>query len=66
MVDQSNIAMSCEAMAPFSAAKVAPAFLSPCAEHRGNPASSQRSRNQLPKPAAVNGLPLGRHLSRLA
>ena len=38
-------------VAPFSAAIVAAAFFRPWAVHWGRPASSQRSRNQLPKPS---------------
>src|SRR5262249_9262597 len=42
--------------APLLAAIVAPALRSPCARP-GTPASTQRSRNQLPKPLSVKPLP---------
>ena len=49
IVECPRIAMSSFVVAPFSAASVAAASRSPCAEHRGSRASLQRSRNQLPK-----------------
>ena len=43
---------------PASASRRDAAFLSPCAAHSfGRPAALQHSLNQLPKPAAVKGLP---------
>jgi len=52
-----KIAIGSWAVAPFSAATVAAAFRSPWAVHCRNPASLHLSRNQLPNPASVNGLP---------
>jgi mannose-6-phosphate isomerase-like protein (cupin superfamily) len=42
---------------PASASLLAATFRKPWNEQCGNPASSQRSRNQFPNPAGVNGLP---------
>lgn len=40
-----------------SASRLAAALRNPCAEQCGSPASLHCSRNQFPKPAAVNDLP---------
>src|SRR5262249_2034373 len=45
------------ALHPISARRRAVALRPPCAEMSWHPASSQRSRNQLPKPAGLKGLP---------
>ena len=49
--------MSWCAVAPFSAARVAPALRRPWADRPGSPASLQRPRNQFVNPAGVKGLP---------
>jgi hypothetical protein len=46
-------ALICSLVQPVLASRVAAALRKPCAEHCGSAASSQRSRNQLPKPAAT-------------
>src|SRR6516164_2999806 len=49
--------MSMCAVAPFSAAMVAPALRRPWAEQLGRPAWSHHSRNLLPNPASVKARP---------
>ena len=60
-VDQPKMAMSSCDVAPFSAARVAPALRKPVGGAWRRPASLQRSRNQLPNPAALKGLPYSGH-----
>src|SRR5215470_4982509 len=50
------MAISCLVVAPFSAAVAAPALRRPWARP-GTPASTHRSRNQLPKRQIVSGVP---------
>ena len=45
------------AVHPISARRRAVALRKPCADTSGHPAASHSSRNQLPKPGAVYGLP---------
>lgn len=58
-VSQPPHAMISWSVQPASASRVAAAFRNPCDElPLGTPASLHRSRNQLPKPAALNALPV--------
>ena len=55
--DQSNSFIRSDKVAPASAQRHAAALRRPWAEHCGKPAALHCSRNQLPNPAGVNGLP---------